>query len=143
MLAVVALLHDSDANQPACCFMLCLQSGKGVIKVSVKDASGGAVPGAEVTLLVVDKAVLDLMPYALQVAFPSCRWHLLQFECFVAVVVHDVLNEIWSVVGLAGCWLADHPEPHCLLRCGCAALTPLSSWLLHLSCAVFGGVPAL
>jgi hypothetical protein len=44
-----------------------MQSGKGVIKVSVKDAAGAAVPGAEVTLLVVDKAILDLMPYALQV----------------------------------------------------------------------------
>jgi hypothetical protein len=47
--------------------MLLLQSGKGVIKVAVKTASGAAVPGAEVTLLVVDKAILDLMPYALQV----------------------------------------------------------------------------
>jgi hypothetical protein len=47
--------------------MLLLQSGKGSIKVSVKTASGAAVPGAEVTLLVVDKAILDLMPYALQV----------------------------------------------------------------------------
>ena len=44
-----------------------LQSGRGSVKVSVKDAAGAAVPGAEVTLLVVEKAILDLMPYELQV----------------------------------------------------------------------------
>lgn len=44
-----------------------LQTGKGSIYVTVKDNSGKAAAGAEVTVLVVDKAFLDLMPYPLQV----------------------------------------------------------------------------
>jgi len=47
--------------------VLAPQSRQGSITVSVKDASGAAVASAEVTLVVVDKAVLDLMPYELQV----------------------------------------------------------------------------
>jgi hypothetical protein len=47
--------------------VLAPQSKQGSITVSVKDAAGAAVSGAEVTLMVVDKAVLDLMPYELQV----------------------------------------------------------------------------
>eukprot|EP00879_Flechtneria_rotunda_P001797 GHRR01001961.1.p1 GENE.GHRR01001961.1~~GHRR01001961.1.p1 ORF type:complete len:2104 (+),score=689.06 GHRR01001961.1:216-6527(+) len=42
------------------------KSDKGSITVDVRDAGGKPMPGAEVTLLVVDKAFLDLMPYALQ-----------------------------------------------------------------------------
>lgn len=47
--------------------VLAPQSKQGSISVSVKDASGAAVANAEVTLMVVDKAILDLMPYELQV----------------------------------------------------------------------------
>lgn len=47
--------------------VLAPQSKQGSISVSVKDGKGAAVANAEVTLLVVDKAVLDLMPYELQV----------------------------------------------------------------------------
>eukprot|EP00775_Hariotina_reticulata_P009083 gene9083-9253_t len=42
------------------------QSGKGTIQVVVRDSEGRPVPNAEVTLVVVDKAVLDLKPYDLQ-----------------------------------------------------------------------------
>lgn len=49
--------------------VLAPQSRQGSISVSVRDASGAPVPSAEVTIVVVDKAVLDLMPYALQVRF--------------------------------------------------------------------------
>lgn len=49
-----------------------MQTGKVSINVSVKDDAGAAVPEAEVTVLVVDKAFLDLMPYQLQVSiFPD------------------------------------------------------------------------
>jgi hypothetical protein len=51
------------------------QSNDGHIDVSVKDAAGAAAPGAEVTLMVVDRATLDLLPYGLQVSerqHPAC-----------------------------------------------------------------------
>lgn len=50
--------------------VLAPKSQQGAINVVVRDgATGAAVAGAEVTLVVVDKAVLDQMPYALQVGF--------------------------------------------------------------------------
>jgi hypothetical protein len=48
------------------------QSKQGSIRVAVKDTSGAAVADAEVTLIVVDTAILDLMPYELQVGVVLC-----------------------------------------------------------------------
>ncbi|WIA22673.1 hypothetical protein OEZ86_009641 [Tetradesmus obliquus] len=62
----VAAAVEGQAKTADGLTVLAPKSGKGAIKVSVKDSAGAAVPGAEVTLLVVDKAILDLMPYALQ-----------------------------------------------------------------------------
>jgi hypothetical protein len=59
--------------------VLAPQSKQGSISVSVKDGKGAAVANAEVTVLVVDKAVLDLMPYELQVGF--CVSGFPQFIC--------------------------------------------------------------
>lgn len=76
------------ASLPACA-AAALQSGKGTIRVTVRDAARQPVPNAEVTLLVVDKAILDLMPYDLQVndsrmllcigdIVPRVQWWLLE-----------------------------------------------------------------
>ncbi|KAF8063719.1 hypothetical protein HT031_003574 [Scenedesmus sp. PABB004] len=42
------------------------KSGRAELSVRVRDAAGRPVAGAEVTLLVVDRAILDLVPYPLQ-----------------------------------------------------------------------------
>jgi hypothetical protein len=61
------------------------QSKQGSISVSVKDASGAAVADAEVTLMVVDTAILDLMPYELQVRVVESALRLMGVPCLTSL----------------------------------------------------------
>jgi hypothetical protein len=72
--------------------VLAPQSKQGSITVSVKDAAGAAVSGAEVTLMVVDKAVLDLMPYELQVGLRLCWPRPTHKSCGIAQCVSILLQ---------------------------------------------------
>jgi uncharacterized protein YfaS (alpha-2-macroglobulin family) len=58
----VAAPAKTAAGQP-----VVAPGGKSSITVKVADAGGAPAPNAEVTLIAVDKAVLDLMPYPIQV----------------------------------------------------------------------------
>jgi hypothetical protein len=86
-----------------------LQSGKGTIQVVVRDSGGRPVPNAEVTLVMVDRAVLDLKPYDLQV-WP-CSPLLPSRPC--ADDCHLTLNGLLAQHQLTGnCWSTVEALPN-------------------------------